>query len=138
VLGLASVGLPGTLAFVAEDLVFHATLEARPWTGVAVIAATALNGISVLRIAFRLFGGRTRRTGEGDLTGRERLVLGALGAFLFALGLAPHPILAPAYDALEHLELQGLEPRGLDPRGLEPRAPSPAGVHHEPPPARSS
>lgn len=103
VLGLASVGLPGTLAFVAEDLVFHATLEARPWVGVAMVIATALNGISVVRIAFRLFGGRRRESGEGDLSARERLVLGLLGATLVVLGLLPQPLLAPAKTALEHL-----------------------------------
>lgn len=102
-LGLASVGIPGTLAFVAEDLVFHATLEARPWVGVAMVLATAINGIAVLRIAFRLFGGRARRTGEGDLTRRERTVLGLVGATLVILGLVPQPVLAPALHALEHL-----------------------------------
>lgn len=102
-LGLASVGLPGTLAFVAEDLVFHATLEARPWIGVLMVMATALNGIAVLRIAFRLFGGRRRSTGEGDLTLRERAVLGLVGATLVTLGLMPQPVLAPAKEALEHL-----------------------------------
>lgn len=109
VLGLASVGLPGTLAFVAEDLVFHATLEARPWVGIAMVIATALNGISVLRIVFRLFGGRARKTGERDLTPRERVVLGLVGATLVLFGLLPHPLLAPAHDALERLDVHGLE-----------------------------
>lgn len=103
VLGLASVGLPGTLTFVAEDLVFHATLEARPWIGVLMVVATALNGIAVMRVAFRLFGGRRRTTGEGDLTLRERAVLGLVGATLVTLGLLPQPVLAPAKEALEHL-----------------------------------
>jgi len=102
-LGLASIGLPGTLAFVAEDLVFHATLEARPWVGVVMVLATAINGIAVLRIAFRLFGGRTRRTGEGDLTRRERFVLGLVGAVLVTLGLVPQPVLVPTMEAFEHL-----------------------------------
>jgi NADH-quinone oxidoreductase subunit M len=102
-LGLSSIGLPGTLAFVAEDLVFHATLEARPWVGVVMVLATAINGIAVLRIAFRLFGGRTRRTGEGDLTRRERFVLGVVGAVLVTLGLVPQPVLAPTMEAFEHL-----------------------------------
>lgn len=102
-LGLASIGLPGTLAFVAEDLVFHATLEARPWVGVVMVLATAINGIAVLRIAFRLFGGRVRRTGEGDLTRRERFVLGLVGAVLVTLGLVPQPVLVPTMEAFEHL-----------------------------------
>ncbi|MCA9606986.1 MAG: hypothetical protein KC619_15370 [Myxococcales bacterium] len=105
VLGLASVGLPGTLSFVAEDLVFHATIEARPWVGLVMVIATALNGIGVMRVAFRLFGGKRRTTGEGDLTGRERTVLGLLGATLIVLGLLPQPLLAPAaamVDAAQH------------------------------------
>jgi NADH-quinone oxidoreductase subunit M len=103
VLGLASAGLPGTLGFVAEDLVFNTTLEARWWVAVAMIVATATNGATVLRCAFRLFGGKRRSTGEGDLTPRERLVLAGLGASLFALGLFPQVVLDFAHTSFEQL-----------------------------------
>ncbi len=99
-LGLAGVGLPGTLGFVAEDLVFHAALEHRPWVGVGMVVATALNGITVLRLFLALFGGALRRTGEPDLLRRERLALVGLAVTLVGLGLFPRPVLGAVERAL--------------------------------------
>jgi NADH-quinone oxidoreductase subunit M len=99
-LSLAAVGLPGTLDFVAEDFVFHAALEHRPWIGIAMVLATALNGITVLRLYFVLFGGARRRTGEADLKVRERLVLVGMAIALLALGFMPRPLLVPAERTL--------------------------------------
>ncbi|MBX3247605.1 MAG: hypothetical protein KF901_10550 [Myxococcales bacterium] len=101
-LGLACVGLPGTLAFVAEELVFHATLEARPWIGVAMVTATAINGVLVLRIALRIFAGGViggafgarRPRGGADLLARERVAFGLLGASLVTFGVAPQRLLS--------------------------------------------
>jgi len=58
VCGLALVGLPGTLGFVAEDLLFHGALKAHPLLGVALPLATALNAITVLRLFTTLFLGK--------------------------------------------------------------------------------
>lgn len=58
VCGLALVGLPGTLGFVAEDLLFHGALKAHPLLGVALPLATALNAITVLRLFATLFLGK--------------------------------------------------------------------------------
>jgi NADH-quinone oxidoreductase subunit M len=101
VLSLAAVGLPGTLGFVAEDFVFHATLGHRPWVGVAMVLATALNGITVLRLYFVLFGGARRRTGEADLTGRERVLLMGMAGALVLLGFLPQPLLGPLDRTLQ-------------------------------------
>ena len=43
--GLALVGLPGTLGFAAEDLLFHGSLESHPLLGLTLPIATALNEI---------------------------------------------------------------------------------------------
>jgi len=120
VLGLSAIGLPGTLAFVAEDLVFNTTLTARPLVGIAMIAATAMNGATVLRYAFRIFGGKKRTSGEGDLTVRERVVLASLGATLFGLGIFPQPLLASARTAVEHLR-----PHHVDSADRRPALPEP-------------
>ena len=58
VCGLGLVGLPGTLGFVAEDLLFHGALEAHPLLGIALPLATALNAITVLRLFVTLFMGK--------------------------------------------------------------------------------
>ncbi len=93
ILGMASVGLPGTLGYVAEDLIAHGTLDAHPWTGIAMILATAANGFNVLRCFFRIFGGPSP---EGryvwDLLLRERLALVGLVVLLIVSGIFPGPL----------------------------------------------
>jgi NADH:ubiquinone oxidoreductase subunit 4 (subunit M) len=54
---LALVGLPGTLGYNAEDLLFHGALESHPWMGVSMLAATAFNAINLLRLYTLLFLG---------------------------------------------------------------------------------
>lgn len=89
-LGLASVGLPGTLGFASEDLLFHGTLEVIPAAGLALVIATALNGLSVLRISHRTFDGVQRTLpAVPDLLPRERAVLVALFLVLLGGGLLP-------------------------------------------------
>lgn len=89
VLGLASVGLPGTLGFVAEDLLMHGAVESFPLFSLSLIAGTALNGAAVVRGFFALFTGSRRHDGERDLTLRERAALSVLLAALIGLGLFP-------------------------------------------------
>ncbi|MEZ6037891.1 MAG: proton-conducting transporter membrane subunit [Planctomycetota bacterium] len=70
-LGFASVALPLTLGFVAEDLLVQGSVDEYPQVGFAVIVATALNGMSVMR-CFTLFSGTRRHRGEHDLTRSKR------------------------------------------------------------------
>ncbi len=55
---VALIGLPGTIGFVAEDLLFHGTLESHPELGLIMPIATALNAITLLRMFFYMFFGR--------------------------------------------------------------------------------
>jgi NADH-quinone oxidoreductase subunit M len=89
ILGLTSIGFPGTMAFVAEDLVFHAVLEDKPFIGVMLVMATAINGISVLRVNYKLFGGAFREYGEGDLNQREKALFFTICIFLILGGILP-------------------------------------------------
>jgi NADH-quinone oxidoreductase subunit M len=107
VFGLAGVGMPGSLTFVAEDLVFHATMAARPWLAAVMVWSTAMTGIAVVRIAMRVFAGPLQRNGEPDLPPRERAALLGLGLAVFGLGLVPGPVLQPVVDALEQLPRLG-------------------------------
>ena len=90
--GLASLGFPGTLSFVADDLIIAGSLDEHFLAGTLVIVATAFSGIAVIRAWFRLFGGPA----PGDVPRhavlpRERCTLAALLAVLFGLGLWPGP-----------------------------------------------
>ncbi|ACY16902.1 proton-conducting transporter membrane subunit [Haliangium ochraceum] len=90
-LGLTSVGLPGTFGFVAEELLFGATIGKYPWLTAALIGSTALNGVTVLRCFFYLFMGRAEHTGERDLVAREWIALTIFIGALIAEGLWPSP-----------------------------------------------
>lgn len=94
ILGLALVGLPGTLGFCSQDLLVQGTLTSHPLTGLLLPIATALNAVSFFRLFTRLFLGK-RRTGftvEADALPRERWVLAATVLFVVFGGLFPNAI----------------------------------------------
>src|SRR5690606_21039449 len=64
ILGLACTGFPGTLGFVGEEMLVEGTVHEFPALGFLVVIASALTGLSVLRMYFSLFCG-TR--GQGPL-----------------------------------------------------------------------
>ena len=88
-MGLASVGFPMTLGFIAEDLLAQGASEAHPLWALVLIVATALNGMTVMRAFFRLFSGRRIHSGETDLTPRESSALSLVLLALLLGGLAP-------------------------------------------------
>ena len=106
-LGLASVGLPGTLGFVAEDLLVHGVLESYPGIGAVIILATAANGFSVMRAFVRTFYGPVDRdVAVSDVLPRESLVLGGAVVLLVVAGMWPRPIIdtrAPVAERLSAL-----------------------------------
>jgi len=91
VCGLALVGLPGTLGYCAEDLLFHGALESQPVIGIALILSTALNAIHLFRLFSRLFLGRLRSDipEVPDALARERWPLSVCVGFLIVAGLVP-------------------------------------------------
>jgi NADH-quinone oxidoreductase subunit M len=90
--GLASVGFPGTLGFVAADLLVEGAAGVHLFVGLAVIVTTALNGIALLRVYLLLFtGARHTSTVSLGITPRERLVVLTLAALMLGGGLFPQP-----------------------------------------------
>lgn len=94
--GLALVGLPGTLGFVAEDLLFHGALKTHPWLGVALPVATAINAISMLRLFLKLFTGKRaiHVPPIPDALPFERLALTVAVVLLVLGGLVPTLLIA--------------------------------------------
>lgn len=88
-LGFASVGLPLTLGFVAEDLLVQGAMEEFPLLGFVLIVATAFNGMTVMRCFFALFSGTRAHKGERDLTRREAWALTLVMALLLVAGAMP-------------------------------------------------
>jgi NADH-quinone oxidoreductase subunit M len=119
--GLASLGFPGTLSFVADDLIISGSLDDQLHAGVLVIVATVFAGIAVIRGWFQLFGGpATPDAPQHVILRRERVALSLLLAILFGLGLYPGPFIA----SLERVAASLLAVREHQPPG-----PASAGVH---------
>src|SRR5437867_1719336 len=57
-MGLACTGFPATLGFVGQELLVNGAVDAFPVMGFAVVIASALTGLAVLRMYFSLFCGR--------------------------------------------------------------------------------
>ncbi len=96
VCGFALVGLPGTLGFVAEDLLFHGSLKAHPLLGVALPLATALNAITMLRLFVTLFMGKRaiHVPPIPDALPAERIALTVVVVLLVLGGVAPSLLIA--------------------------------------------
>jgi NADH-quinone oxidoreductase subunit M len=102
--GLASVGFPGTLGFVAAELLVDGAVEASPYVGLAVVVAAALNGIAVVRAYFRLFtGARHASTVSLNIGPRERFAVLTLMALILGGGLFPQWGVSSRHRAAVHL-----------------------------------
>ena len=106
VCGLALIGLPGTLGYCAEDLIFHGALENHPWLGIALPIATAFNAINLLRIFNILFLGVLPKhvIDIPDALPRERWPLALCTVFLIAGGIFPSKVLHWREEAAHTIE----------------------------------
>ena len=100
---LALVGLPGTLGYCAEDLLYHGALEAEPFLGFTLLLATALNAIHLFRLFSKLFLGQSAANlpEVPDALPRERWPLALCTVFLIAGGIVPSVIVALRSPAAE-------------------------------------
>lgn len=105
VCGLALIGLPGTLGYCAEDLIFHGALESHPVVGIALLVATAFNAIHLIRLFNTLFLGVLPKhvIDIPDALPRERWPLTLCAVFLIFGGILPSTIIAWRSDAATSL-----------------------------------
>jgi NADH-quinone oxidoreductase subunit M len=102
VLGLASVGFPGTLGFAGEEALAHGAFTETPFRGALVLLASALNGITVMRCYFVLFcGARTTSSLAQSVRFRERVAFLVLVLLLLFGGLFPQPFFRSRQRAAE-------------------------------------
>ena len=102
--GLASVGFPGTFGFVGTEMLVDGAVEVFPYVGVAVVIASALNGIAVVHAYFRLFTG-TRHTSLVSLGigKREKFAVVSLTALIFIGGLIPQYNVSSRHRAADRI-----------------------------------
>jgi NADH-quinone oxidoreductase subunit M len=101
--GLALVGLPGTMGYCAEDLLFHGAQERHPILGIFLLLATAFNAINLLRLYSILFLGVLPKNviEISDAMPRERWPLALLIVALIGGGLVPSLPVAMRRSAME-------------------------------------
>ena len=105
--GLACVGFPGTLGFVAGELIVDAALDAGLAVAVAVVVAAAFSGIAVVRAYFVLFTGARHESMLTLTIGlRERLALLTLTALILGGGLYPQPGITTRHAAARGVALE--------------------------------
>jgi NADH-quinone oxidoreductase subunit M len=90
--GLACIGFPFTLGFISVELLVESVVDVNPFIGVGVVAASALNGIAVLRAYFLLFTGARHQSAVSlGLGVWERFAVLTLAVLILGGGLFPQP-----------------------------------------------
>jgi NADH-quinone oxidoreductase subunit M len=106
-MGLACTGFPGTLGFIGQELLVDGAVEVFPVMGFAVVIASALTGLAVLRMYFSLFCGRPDAHSHSSLRfglrPREAWTFVALVTVLIGLGIAPRPLVDSRLDASDEI-----------------------------------
>jgi NADH-quinone oxidoreductase subunit M len=106
-MGLACTGFPGTLGFVGQELLVDGAVDVFPVMGFAVVIASALTGLAVLRMYFSLFCGRPEVLAHPSLRlglrPREAWTFVALVTALIGLGLVPRPLVDSRFNASEEI-----------------------------------
>ena len=106
-MGLACTGFPGTLGFVGQELLVNGAVDAFPVMGFAVVIASALTGLAVLRMYFSLFCGVSDVLADSNLRlglrRREAWTFVALVITLIGFGLVPRPLVDSRFAASEDI-----------------------------------
>ncbi len=104
--GLALVGLPGTLGYCAEELIFHGMLQNHLSAGIVLLVATVFNAINLLRLYNTLFLGVLPKhvINIPDALPRERWPLTVCILFLVLGGLMPRVVIGWRSDAAGSIE----------------------------------
>ena len=106
VCGLALIGLPGTLSYCGEELIFHGTLANHPAVGITLLVTSAFNAINLIRLYSILFLGVLPKhvIDIPDALPRERWPLTACVVFLVLGGLFPGTIIGWRADTVRAIE----------------------------------
>jgi NADH-quinone oxidoreductase subunit M len=106
-MGLACTGFPGTLGFVGQELLVNGAVDAFPLMGFAIVVASALTGLAVVRMYLSLFCGRPDAHTQSDirlgLTQREAWTFSAVVLVLIGFGIAPRALVDSRFAASEDI-----------------------------------
>ncbi len=122
VFGVLTVGLPGSLTFIAEDVIAQGLLVPHPALAAGFVLVTALNAIGFLRIWTRVFAGSEPDTCP-DLLPRERVGLGALALVGVLMSFAPQVVMHAEDSIVPVVEGASDGIATVAPRPLQRRSP---------------
>lgn len=91
--GLTSIGIPGSLVFFSEELLFKSLFEEFPLGVIVLVISASVNAITVLKMYLYLFNGRKKPAGQFDFSRRELLVVTVTLCILFIWGCFPGVLL---------------------------------------------
>lgn len=99
-MGLSSIGFPGTFGFIAAELLMDGAIEANIMIGLGLILAAMLNGIAILRVYFLIFTGeRSTSTTPIILKDRKKYSILALCIVVLAGALISSTIVTNRHSA---------------------------------------
>ncbi len=97
----AGVAMPGTVGFIADDLLLHALWEESVWGTATVILGSATLAVAALKCYATIFSGARREAIAPDLLPRERYTVVVLIMVLVWMGVMPGVLLSPADQLLQ-------------------------------------
>jgi NADH-quinone oxidoreductase subunit M len=113
--GLASIGFPGTVGFVAYELLIEAVIDVYSYSGAVVVCVMAINGIAVMRSYFRLFTGHAAwATISMQPRWYERIAIVVFSVFILVGGFIPQPGIATRYHAAQEMIQRRIVPKDAD------------------------
>ena len=102
--GLASIGFPGTIGFIATEILVEGASEVSPLAGIVVVFAAALNGIAVIHAFLKLFTGRRRASSTSFHSQvSERIAVFALTVLILGGGFFPQAGVHSRFHAADQL-----------------------------------
>ncbi len=102
--GLASIGFPGTIGFIAIEMLIEGAVDVQPLVAAVIVLAVAMNSIAVLMVYFRIFTGRLHHTTVSlQIRPTERLAVLVLAALILIGGLLPQYGVTSRYHAADEL-----------------------------------
>ncbi|MCP9446957.1 MAG: NADH-quinone oxidoreductase subunit M [Nitrospira sp.] len=120
IIGLASIGLPGTNGFVGEFLILMGAFKARWWIGAIAVLGVIFGAAYVLWYYERAMlgpAGKAVKSTMSDLQFREIIIASALSVMIVWIGLYPSPFLRimngsvqALVDRLNHGTVAAFEP----------------------------
>jgi hypothetical protein len=113
-----SVCLPGTIGFVAEDLLAHGLLELRPLLAAAFVGVAALNAAALyLALVNIIVDLRAANPQAAEGEARPSFMLLGAAALSVLMGVVPKPFVAEA-EAAHEVIVTSLGGRGVESHGV--------------------